>query len=449
MQQFVASCVCCKWAATQVQHSSTTYRQRSAALHRQFQPRRLARRCSQARGPNHAKQARSRIHICATNEVDRDCEKEDSRKYKRTVFNFKNWAAHRSTKRYSRHLLTILGSRIVRGLLQPLLIVTAVSSIVAIYETLLESGFLALGAPSLSIEATAPFSLTSFALSLLLVFRTNTSYARWQEARSIWGGVTNRSRDIFRQALTFVPGNESELVDMFKRWSIAYSKTLMCHLREEGDVEAELEAVLQPEELALLLASKHRPNYVLQILSGLVESSCIVSPERFRMDQNITFFMDAQGSCERILKTPIPLSYTRHTSRFLVIWLGLMPLTLWKSCRWAMIPVSAIIAFLLLGIEEIGVQIEEPFGILPLENICETIETNLNEMAENNSGVSYLIGKVDQQSWHMRHEWEENRRRVEGSHGNDPDFLRSSQDGDTAALDNSFATPDLSGSDHR
>jgi len=72
-----------------------------------------------------------------------------------------------------------------------------------------------------------------------------------------------------------------------------------------------MQAVLQPEELALLLASKHRPSYVLQILSGLVESSCIVSPERFRMDQNITFFMDAQGSCERILKTPIPLSYTR------------------------------------------------------------------------------------------------------------------------------------------
>ena len=43
-----------------------------------------------------------------------------------------------------------------------------------------------------------------------------------------------------------------------------------------------------------------------------------------------------------------------------------MPLTLWKACHWAMIPASAIVAFLLLGIEEIGVQIEEPFGILPL-----------------------------------------------------------------------------------
>ena len=56
----------------------------------------------------------------------------------------------------------------------------------------------------------------------------------------------------------------------------------------------------------------------------------------------------------------------RHTSRFLVIWLSLMPFTLWKSCHWAIIPVSAIVAFLLLGIEEIGVQIEEPFGILAL-----------------------------------------------------------------------------------
>ena len=44
------------------------------------------------------------------------------------------------------------------------------------------------------------FSLSSFALSLLLVFRTNTSYARWDEARKLWGGVVNRSRDVVRQA---------------------------------------------------------------------------------------------------------------------------------------------------------------------------------------------------------------------------------------------------------
>ena len=45
-----------------------------------------------------------------------------------------------------------------------------------------------------------PFNLTSFALSLLLVFRTNTSYARWWDARVTWGAVLSGSRDLIRQA---------------------------------------------------------------------------------------------------------------------------------------------------------------------------------------------------------------------------------------------------------
>ena len=53
--------------------------------------------------------------------------------------------------------------------------------------------------PSLCLEADQAFNLTSFALSLLLVFRTNTSYSRWLDARKIWGGILNRSRDIVRQ----------------------------------------------------------------------------------------------------------------------------------------------------------------------------------------------------------------------------------------------------------
>ena len=43
------------------------------------------------------------------------------------------------------------------------------------------------------------------------------------------------------QALTFVPPEEVELVDMYKRWAIAYSRTLMCHLRETEDLESVLQ----------------------------------------------------------------------------------------------------------------------------------------------------------------------------------------------------------------
>ena len=68
----------------------------------------------------------------------------------------------------------------------------------------------------------APFGLTSFALSLLLVFRTNTSYQRWDEARKMWGSMVNRSRDFTRQALGYVPYSQPELRSMLVRWSIAY-----------------------------------------------------------------------------------------------------------------------------------------------------------------------------------------------------------------------------------
>ena len=63
-----------------------------------------------------------------------------------------------------------------------------------------QAGALPANTPGLSLDTNSPpFSLISFALSLLLVFRTNASYSRWAEARAIWGGVTNRSRDILRQ----------------------------------------------------------------------------------------------------------------------------------------------------------------------------------------------------------------------------------------------------------
>ncbi len=83
------------------------------------------------------------------------------------------------------------------------------------------------------------------------------------------------------------------------------------------------------------------------------------------------------GGCERLLRTPIPVSYTRHTARFLTIWLALLPAGLWERYHFSMLPVIALIGFLLLGIDEIGVTIEEPFAILPLDAICTRAQTDV------------------------------------------------------------------------
>ena len=46
---------------------------------------------------------------------------------------------------------------------------------------------------------------------------------------------------------------------------------------------------------------------------------------------------------------PSPFPACSHTSRFMMIWLTLLPFTLWDSCRWGMFPIAFIVSFLLLG----------------------------------------------------------------------------------------------------
>jgi len=231
-----------------------------------------------------------------------------------------------------------------------------------------------------------PFTLTSTVIGLLLVFRTNASYARFWEARSLWGLIVNRTRDLNRQTATWfsksAPAKHHSMRACFQRWTAAFVYSLKCHLREKGDLAADLKDILPPRELEALLAAKHRPLYALQVLSELVAASDASVFLKGQMDENLTQLEDALGACEKILRTPIPASYTRQTSRFLVLWLTCLPLALWGPCGWATIPIAVLIAFCMLGIEEIGVSIEEPFTHLSLDAICGTITANTRELVE-------------------------------------------------------------------
>lgn len=325
--------------------------------------------------------------------LTRDELKEGSRKYQRTLssFTWERWASHRSTWRYLRHMRGIFKSSIVRGLQQPLLYVGSLATMVCFYEQLLQDGSLPGVFPSLQIP-TAPFDLTTFALALLLVFRTNTSYDRFEDVCSLWGSMANRSRDIMRQLLAggLRGSADSPLPPAMFRWVVAFTRALKAQLTEDSDLRAELQGILEPAELDQLCASWHPPSFALAVLSELVGhagASGLREVQCTRLDETLSAFEDVVGACERILRTPIPLSYTRHTSRFLVIYLSALPLGLWSGCHWATIPLAMVIAFLLLGIEEIGVQIEEPFGLLPLEDLCHEIEGDLFGMLRESTAA--------------------------------------------------------------
>lgn len=103
--------------------------------------------------------------------------------------------------------------------------------------------------------------------------------------------------------------------------------------------------------------------------------------EALRIDENVRYFEDVVGACERIFRTPIPVAYTRHTSRFLSLWALLVPFALWHDFKWSALLFAPMLTFLLFAIEEIGVQLEEPYSMLPLAQICETIRGNTQEIA--------------------------------------------------------------------
>eukprot|EP00322_Chrysochromulina_rotalis_P010727 CAMPEP_0115854202 /NCGR_PEP_ID=MMETSP0287-20121206/13903_1 /TAXON_ID=412157 /ORGANISM="Chrysochromulina rotalis, Strain UIO044" /LENGTH=244 /DNA_ID=CAMNT_0003308313 /DNA_START=459 /DNA_END=1193 /DNA_ORIENTATION=- len=69
----------------------------------------------------------------------------------------------------------------------------------------------------------------------------------------------------------------------------------------------------------------------------------------------------AVGACERIIKVPMPLCYTRHTSRFLTVWTSTLPFVLVAPLGLATVPVMLVASWALFGIEEVGHLIEQPF----------------------------------------------------------------------------------------
>mmetsp|Transcript_7484 Transcript_7484/g.12889 ORF Transcript_7484/g.12889 Transcript_7484/m.12889 type:complete len:436 (+) Transcript_7484:123-1430(+) len=309
------------------------------------------------------------------------------------------WIGHRSSARYWRHVIGTPQSNVFKGILPPITVFTLLA---AAFYTLQTYTGLNIKLPM------SPFSLAVSPLSLLLVFRTNASYARWWEARTVLGGLINGSRDLIRQAVLWFKEEEKELTMQLVRYVNAFAVSLKLHLLtgaggDRAQFRRQLEQYLKPKELEGALKSPSIPQHVLCMMTAVMKAAnqrkaCDGYAGQHilhQMDHTLTALTETLGKCERIMRTPIPLSYTRMTSRCLMLFLTLLPLGLMGDLSWRVIPAQAIISFLLLGIEEVGVQIEEPFSILGLDTLCGIVHSNthsiLADQAVFESVVSDLV----------------------------------------------------------
>jgi predicted membrane chloride channel (bestrophin family) len=109
------------------------------------------------------------------------------------------------------------------------------------------------------------------------------------------------------------------------------------------------------------------------------------------INRAVTIFEDNLGSSERLLTSPVPLFYSRHTARFLLFWMMGLPFALYDSfgTSWnhiAMIPSMGMLAIFLMGIEELANQMEEPFTILPMQAFCDKIYNWCTEIVSWEAG---------------------------------------------------------------
>ncbi|MGY2798404.1 ion channel-forming bestrophin family protein [Ewingella americana] len=232
----------------------------------------------------------------------------------------------------------------------------------------------------------APFSLLGIAIAIFLGFRNSASYARFNEARLLWGSLLITHRSLFRQVKSLLV-DSPQAVAAFSQLQIAFSYALKHQLRGE-DAAKDMQRLL-PADVAKEVLSSPSPANRLLLLMGkwLAEQrqQGRLSDMLFHsVDRNLNELSHVLGGCERIANTPIPFAYSLIVHRTVYLFCTLLPFALAPALGYMTILVSVFISYTFISIDALAEELEDPFGTadndLPLTAMCQNIEINLLEM---------------------------------------------------------------------
>ena len=248
---------------------------------------------------------------------------------------------------------------------------------------------------NLGIDVT-PYEVAGAALGLLLVLRTNSGYDRWWEARRLWGGIVNQSRNLAIAALAYGPADPHWRKKVV-HWTAALAHVVRRSLRGERDLP-EVAALLGQDEADRIALAEHMPSFVNSRLDELLRQGrdeLGMDPFTFlEIDHQCALLIDHIGGCERILSTPLPRIYAIHIRRFIFLYLATLPFAMIEKTRFVWIPtaVTVLVGYVILSLDQIAVELQNPFakknmGHLPLDELTTKIEANLRALLGEKPGA--------------------------------------------------------------
>lgn len=251
----------------------------------------------------------------------------------------------------------------------------------------LENSWLHLAQDHSVKNITLMHSLLGFAISMLLVFRTNTAYDRWWEGRKLWGALVNVSRNLAVKMSAWLRPEDREDRAHFARLIGLFAAELGRHLLRE---ETRLGLDEEPHPELDIDRRRHVPAQVVALMHArttrLVREGRITQEQLIVLATDINAFLDICGACERIKNTPIPFSYSTFIKKFIVVYTVTLPFGFVLVMGWMAVPVVMFIFYVLASLELIAEEIEDPFGRdsndLPMERMATTIADNVNAMLD-------------------------------------------------------------------
>lgn len=264
----------------------------------------------------------------------------------------------------------------------------------------------------------APVGALGAALAIFVAFRNNTSFGRWNEARTAWQSILVASRALTRQIVasttnaaaagTVSDTDARALAREIGLRQAAFARLVAGQLRGPVDWEA-VNRLVPGDELPRLRGADNAATLALQTqavrIKDGIRAGTLGQFDPISTEPQLVALGQAQGVAERIATTPTPRQYAYFTRRFVLLFAALAPfglLSVVGDATWMVAPIALVLSGVFIVMEVTGTANDEPFAgavtDVPVTTIAAQVERDVREQL-GDTALPEVPGPVDGYLW--------------------------------------------------